>query len=315
MVQRTTTERHGREINLDFFSVAGDPHLMQLHTNQAVTCKLLQNQTYISNPYFKITGIAKHVGDPELTATAISSLQIDFFDSAGQLIAYYRALNGKLPFELIHLDPSSSSSSLVHIDHGEQHSSEGHLTLTHLPSSTQITVNRWSKFYYFLVRSSELLLNNSNGYLITGCPQNEIIDRQAIIARLKERFARSERKIIVLPARQRRQISLRESDIPSQCEQICSTDGNDFPDECLFDCLALAVSNASQALQVDYMHRKVTRERRQLADNDQHIVKEFQACYEKGLVCKTLPTDSASNQSFFSSSLVFFICTLLFLFK
>ena len=238
------------------------------------------------------------------------SIQIDFFDSDGQLIGYYRAVNGKLPFELIHLH--SSSSSLVHMDNGEKHSSEGHVTLTHLPSSTQITVNLWSKFYYFLVRSSELLLNNSNGYLITGCPQNEIIDRQAIVARLRERFARSQRKIVAVSSRERRDISLRESDIPDQCERICSPDENDFPDECLFDCLAIAVTNVTQAFHVDQMHRKVTRERRQLVENDQQVVQEFQACYKKGLICKTMPTDTGSIRSF-SYSLIFFICTLPFL--
>jgi hypothetical protein len=180
---------------------------------------------------------------------------------------------------------------MIKIDHGEHHSTEGHLTLTHIPSSTQITVNLWSKFYYFLVRSSELLLNNSHGYLITGCPQNEIIDRQAIIARLKERFAQSQRQILVIPTRTRRDIHLLESDIPNQCEKICSSNENDFIDECIFDCLAIAVVNASQALHVNEMHMKISRERRQMIENDQQIVKEFKQCYKKGLVCKTMPTD------------------------
>jgi hypothetical protein len=271
-----------------FFSgFLGDPHLVQLHTTKAVTCRLLQNRTYISNPHFKITGISKHVGDPDLTATAITSLQIDFFNSNGNFIAYYRALNGKLPFEINYLD--SSSSSIIKIDHGEQHSTEGHLTLTHVPSSTQITVNIWSKFYYFLVRSSELLLNNSNGYLITGCPLNEIIDRQAIIARLKERFARSQQQIIAIPARQRRSITFYASELPEKCEQTCSSNENDFIDECLFDCLALATVNATQALRVNEIHLSTSRERRQLIADDHRIVQEFKQCYKKGLVCKTMP--------------------------
>ncbi len=252
------------------------------------------------------------MGDPELTATAITSLQIDFFNSNGQLIAYYRALNGKLPLELVYLD--SLSSSMIKIDHGEKHSTEGHLTLTHIPSSTQITVNLWSKFYYFLVRSSELLLNNSNGYLITGCPKNEIIDRQAIIARLKERFARSQRPILVLPTRQRRHIQLLESDIPDQCEKICLSNENDFIDECLFDCLAIAVSNASQALHVNEMHMKVSRERQQLVENDKRVVKEFKDCYKKGLVCKTMPTDKGlTTQTSFTMMII--ILSLIFLLK
>jgi len=164
---------------------------------------------------------------------------------------------------------------------------------THIPSSTQITVNIWSKFYFFLIRSSELLLNNSNGYLITGCPQNEIIDRQAIVARLKERFARSQREIVVLTSRQRRQLRLKESELPEQCEKICSSNENDFIDECLFDCLALALVNATQALHVNEMHMTASRERRQLIENDNRVVKEFKDCYKKGLVCKTMPDPDA----------------------
>lgn len=178
---------------------------------------------------------------------------------------------------------------MIKIEHGEKHSNEGHLTLTHIPSSTQITINIWSKFYYFLVRSSELLLNNSNGYLITGCPQSEIIDRQAIIARLKQRFAQSQRQILVIPSRQRRQISLNEKDIPNECEKICSIDENDFIDECLFDCLAIGLVNATQALHVNEMHTKISRERRQLIENDKHVVKEFTDCYKKDVICQTKP--------------------------
>ena len=255
-----------------------------------MTCKLLGNRTYIGNPHFKITGIAKHVGDPSLTATALTSLQIDFFDSNSHLIAYYRASNGKLPLQLSFVD--SSSSSLVKIDHGEHHASEGHLTLTHAPTSTQITVNTWSKFHFFLVRSSELLLNNSNGYLITGCPPDEIIDRQAIIARLRERFARSQKQVLV-QTRQRRSVPLRESDIPAQCELICSSNGNDFPEECLFDCLAFASINVTQALNVHEMHSMVSRERRQLVENDQRVVNEFEECYRKGVVCKKIKDPDA----------------------
>lgn len=271
--------------------ILGDPHLIQLHTTKAITCKLLNNRTYISNPHFKITGISKHVGDPELTATALTSLQIDFFNSTGDLIAYYRVLNGKLPLEIIYLD--SLSSLIIKIDNGEQHSTEGHITLTHIPTSTQITVNLWSKFYFFLVRSSELLLNNSNGYLITGCPQNEIIDRQAIIARLKERYARSQKQILIATSRQRRSISLQESEFPKECEKICLLNENNFHDECLFDCLALGLVNATQALHVNEMHRKFSREQRQLIENDKRIVKEFKQCYKEGVVCKTMPTDKA----------------------
>ena len=265
---------------------------MQLHTTQAVTCKLLQNRTYIANPHFKITGIAKHVGDPSLTATALTSLQIDFFDANGHSIAYYRASNGKLPLKLAFVD--SLASSLVKIDHGEQHASEGHLILTHVPTSTQITVNIWSKFYFFLVRSSELLLNNSNGYLITGCPADEIIDRQAIIARLRERFARSQKQVLV-QTRQRRSVVLRESDIPDRCQSICSSDANDFPEECLFDCLAFASVNVTQALTVNDMHTMVSRERRELIKSDQRVVNEFKECYRQGVVCKKLRDSDGST--------------------
>lgn len=273
-------------------SIHGDPHLVQLHTNKSVTCQLLQNRTYISNPFFKITGIAKHVGDPELTATAISSLQIDFFDLQGHLIGYYRAMNGKLPFEIHYLD--SQAPSMIKIDHGEQNSIDGQLTILHIPTSTQFVINRWSKFFYFLVRSSEILLNNSNGYLITGCPQTEILDRQMIITRLRERFARSQQTVTVSSSdRQRRHVNLLESQLPNECERICSFDNNEFFEECLFDCLALAVTNASQALQVDRMHRHVIRERKQLIENDQYTVKQFKDCYDKGVICKTMSTDCA----------------------
>ncbi|CAF2440323.1 unnamed protein product [Rotaria sp. Silwood2] len=266
--------------------VLGDPHIIALRTTKAITCKLLNNRTYISNPHFKITGVSKYVGDPELTATAITSLQIDFFNSDGSLIAYYRVLNGKLPLELIYLD--SLSPSIIKIDHSEKHSNQGHVTLIHIPTSTEIIVNMWSKFYFFLVRSSELLLDNSDGYLITGCPQNEIIDRQAIITRLKERFAQSQRQVSVVATRQRREISLNESQLPQQCEHICLLNENDFIDECMFDCLALATINVTQALHVHQMHITTSRERRQLIENDNRIVQEFKKCYKKGLVCKKM---------------------------
>ena len=161
--------------------------------------------------------------------------------------------------------------------------------MTHVPTSTQITVNIWAKFYFFLVRSSELLLNNSNGYLITGCPQNEIIDRQAIIERLRERFLRSQQQVAVISSRQRRYASLRESELPEQCQTICSSNGNDFVDECLFDCLAFATVNVSQALRVNEIHLATSRERRQLAENDNRVVEEFKDCYKKGVICKTMP--------------------------
>ncbi len=292
--------------------ILGDPHILQLHTTKAITCKLLENRTYISNPHFKITGISKHVGDPALTATAITSLQIDFLNSNGSLIAYYRALNGKLPLELIYLD--SLSPSIIKIDHGEQHSTEGHLTFTHIPTSTQITVNIWSKFYFFLVRSSELLLNNSNGYLITGCPQNEIIDRQAIIARLKERFARSQRQVVIATSRQRRQTVIQESELPQECQQICSIDRNDFIEECLFDCLALALVNVTQALRVNEMHMATSRERRQLVENDHRVVKEFQECYKKGLVCQTMPDPDAVRDNGFRKQTSVLMVTIILLF-
>jgi hypothetical protein len=247
-----------------------------------------------------------------LTATAITSLQIDFLNSNGSLIAYYRALNGKLPFELIYLD--SLSSSIIKIDHGEQHSTEGHLTFTHIPTSTQITVNIWSKFYFFLVRSSELLLNNSNGYLITGCPQNEIIDRQAIIARLKERFARSQRQVVIATSRQRRHTVIQESELPQECEQICSIDGNDFSEECLFDCLALALVNVTQALRVNEIHMATSRERRQLVENDHRVVKEFKECYQKGLVCKTMPDPDAVMDNGFRKQTSVLMVTIILLF-
>ncbi|UJR27084.1 hypothetical protein I4U23_008386 [Adineta vaga] len=293
-------------------SIHGDPHIVQLHTSKAITCRLLHNRTYISNPHFKISGISKHVGDPELTATAITSLKIDFYNSQGDLIAYYQASNGKLPLDLNYLD--SLSASIIKIDHGEQHTTEGHLTFTHVPTSTQITVNKWSKFYYFLVRSSEYLLNNSNGYLITGCPPTEIVDRQAIIARLKERFAQSQRQIMVVTNRQRRQISMYESELPQQCEQICSNKENDFMDECLFDCLAFAVVNPTQALRVNEMHVSTSRKRRQLAKNDIRVVKEFQECYEKGLVCKTMPYDDTNTGLQKSISFLMIIMILMFYF-
>ncbi|CAF3592458.1 unnamed protein product [Rotaria sordida] len=267
-------------------SIHGDPHIISLHTTKAITCRLLNNRTYISNPHFKITGISKYVGDPELTATALTSLQIDFFNSNGSLIAYYRALNGKLPLELIYLD--TLSTSIIKIDNSEKHSNQGHITLNHIPTSTQIIVNIWSKFYFFLIRSSELLLNNSDGYLITGCPQNEIIDRQAIITRLKERFAQSQRQISIVTTRQRRQIILYESKLSEQCEHICSSNENDFIDECIFDCLALATINITQALNVNQMHIKTSRERQQLIENDKRIVHEFKECYKKGLICKKM---------------------------
>ncbi|CAF4780102.1 unnamed protein product [Rotaria sp. Silwood1] len=267
-------------------SIHGDPHIIPLHTTKAITCKLLSNRTYISNPHFKITGISKYVGDPELTATAITSLQIDFFNSNGSLIAYYRTFNGNLPLELISLD--SLSPSIIKVDHDEKHSNQAHLTLTHIPTSTQIIVNVWSKFYFFLVRSSEILLNNSDGYLITGCPQNEIIDRQAIITRLKERFAQSQRQVSVVTTRQRREIILDESKLPQECEHICSLNENDFIDECIFDCLALASKNVTQALHVNQMHITTSRERRQLIENDDRIVHEFKECYKKGVACKKM---------------------------
>ena len=189
------------------------------------------------------------------------------------------------------------ASSIIKIDHGEQRETEGHLTFTHIPTATQITVNKWSKFYYFLVRSSELLLNNSNGYLITGCPHNEIIDRQAIIARLKERFAQSQRRIMVVTNRQRRQTSMYESELPEQCKKICSMKENDFVEECLFDCLAFAVTNPKEALRIHEMHVSTSQQRQHLADNDVHTVQKFQECYQKGLVCKTMPnTDDFTNR-------------------
>jgi hypothetical protein len=41
------------------------------------------------------------------------------------------------------------------------------------------------------------------------------------------------------------------------------------------------------------MHRKFSREQRQLIENDKRIVKEFKQCYKEGVVCKTMPTDKA----------------------
>lgn len=231
-----------------------------------------------------MTGVSKHIGDPSLTATALTSIQIDYFDSNGNLLVYYRANHGQLPFTLIQVNPNVSSS-IVKIEYGEHHAKEGHLILTHLPTSTQIIVNVWSKYYYFLVRSSELILNNSHGYLITGCPPDEIIDRQAIIARLRERFARSQRQISIVQSRQRREIILKESEIPEQCLDSCSTNDNEYPDECLFDCLALALVNVSQALQVHEIHLKISREREELVKNDYRVIKEFQQCYREGLIC------------------------------
>ena len=272
---------------MNFMFILGDPHLVQLHTTKPITCKLLNNRTYISNSYFKITGVSKHVGHPSLTATAITSLQIDFFNSSGSLIAYYRAFNGKLPLKLIYLD--SSSLSIIKIDHGNKHATEGYLTLIHIPTSTQIIVNRWSRFHFFLIRSSELLLNNSHGYLITGCPKNEIIDRQAIIARLKARFAKSQRQIRVVEQRQHHlQKVLYESELPEQCEQICSSRENDFFDECMFDCLALASVNATLALHVNEMHVATSRERRHIIENDHHVLHEFTQCYKKGSICQII---------------------------
>ncbi|CAF1218289.1 unnamed protein product [Adineta steineri] len=294
-------------------SIHGDPHIVQLHTTTAVTCRLLENRTYISNPHFKITGISKHVGHPDLTATAITSLQIDFYNLNGSLIAYYRASSGKLPLELIYRD--ALSPSIIKIDHGEQRSTEGHITLTHIPTSTQITVNIWAKFYFFLVRSSELLLNNSNGYLITGCPPNEIIDRQAIIARLKERFAQSQRQVAITTARQRRHIFLHESQLPQKCEQICSIKENDFVDECLFDCLAFASFNATQALRVNEIHLSTSRERRQLVENDNQIVKEFKECYKQGIVCQTMPDPDGITDRGLTNQISFFIMIIILLFS
>ncbi|CAF3697906.1 unnamed protein product [Adineta steineri] len=294
-------------------SIHGDPHIVQLHTTTAVTCRLLENRTYISNPHFKITGISKHVGHPDLTATAITSLQIDFYNLNGSLIAYYRASSGKLPLELIYRD--ALSPSIIKIDHGEQRSTEGHITLTHIPTSTQITVNIWAKFYFFLVRSSELLLNNSNGYLITGCPPNEIIDRQAIIARLKERFAQSQRQVAITTARQRRHIFLHESQLPQKCEQICSIKENDFIDECLFDCLAFASFNATQALRVNEIHLSTSRERRQLVENDNQIVKEFKECYKQGIVCQTMPDPDGITDRGLTNQISFFIMIIILLFS
>lgn len=257
---------------------------MQLHTTKAITCRLLNNRTYISNPHFRITGLSQHVGDPDLTATAITALQIDFFNSTGGLIAYYRAFKGKLPLELNYFD--ALGSSIIKIDYSEKHATEGHIALIHVPTSTQIIVNMWAKFYYFLVRSSELLLNNSHGYLITGCPQNEIIDRQAIIARLRERFAQSQRQVSVVVTRQRRNIFIEESQLPKECEQTCSSNDNEFTEECIFDCLAIASVNPTQALNVNQMHIRTTRERTQLVENDKRVVKDFKDCYRKGVVCK-----------------------------
>ena len=259
---------------------------MQLHTNKAITCKLLHNRTYLSNPHMKITGISKHVGDPALTATALTALQIEFFDSNGNLVTYYRANNGDLPLTMFNLN--SLGASIVKTEYGEHHAKQGHLILTHLPTSTQIIVNIWSKFYYFLVRSSELLLNHSHGYLITGCPPDEIIDRQAIIARLRERFARSERQVTLVQSRHRREIVVRESNVPDQCIQSCSTNVNEFPEECLFDCLAFALINITQAFQVNEMHIKTSQGRNELIKNDQRIVKEFQNCYREGVICQTI---------------------------
>ncbi|CAF0929496.1 unnamed protein product [Adineta ricciae] len=281
-------------------SIHGDPHIVQLHTAKAITCRLLHNRTYISNPHFKISGISKHVGDPQLTATAITSLRIEFYNTHGDVLAYYHASNGKLPLDLNYLD--TLASSIIKIDHGEQRATEGHLTFTHIPTATQITVNKWSTFYYFLVRSSELLLNNSNGYLITGCPHNEIIDRQAIIARLKERFAQSQRRIMVVANRQRRQTSIYESELPQQCEKICSMKENDFVEECLFDCLAFAVTNPKEALRIHEMHVSTSQQRQHLADNDVQTVEKFQECYKKGLVCKKMPDpDDFTNRSLTTS--------------
>lgn len=293
--KRATTSIHGEILPSSTKLIAylffvylsvGDPHLVQLHTSKAVTCKLLQNRTYLSNPHLKITGVSKHVGDPALTATALTAIQVEFFDGQGNLASYYRASHGQLPLSLNHIH--TPVPSMVKIEYGEHHHKEGHLILTHLPTSTQIIVNVWSKFYYFLVRSSELLLNNSHGYLITGCPADEIIDRQAIIARLRERFARSQRQVLIVSSRQRREIVLRESDIPEHCLESCSNNDNEYPDECQFDCLALALVNVSQALQVNEMHVKVSRERDELIKNDYRAVKEFRDCYREGVICQKI---------------------------
>ncbi|CAF4143884.1 unnamed protein product, partial [Adineta steineri] len=158
-------------------------------------------------------------------------------------------------------------------------------------------------------------LNNSNGYLITGCPPNEIIDRQAIIARLKERFAQSQRQVAITTTRQRRHIFLHESQLPQKCEQICSIKENDFVDECLFDCLAFASFNATQALRVNEIHLSTSRERRQLIENDNQIVKEFKECYKQGIVCQTMPDPDGITDRGLTNQISFFIMMIMLLFS
>jgi hypothetical protein len=295
--------------------------MMSLNGTRTVTCRLLHNRTYISNPHFKITGISKYVAHPLLTVTALHSLQIDYFDSNGSLIGYYRASNSQLPLTMTQVD-AQRLSSIITIEHDKQHTNEARVTLTHIPTSTQITVNSWSKFYFFLVRSSELLLMNSHGYLITGCPSSNIIDRQMIINRLEQRFVRSQRQVVVkIPTRQHRHNLMQESNLPQQYEQICSSDGNHFIDECLFDSLALATINTTQALTINKLHTSVSRVRRQLVDNDRHVVKLFQECYRQGLICQSMNNpDTIVNRGyaqqmamlllFFNLSCSTFLCFL-----
>ncbi|CAF0876935.1 unnamed protein product [Adineta steineri] len=238
-----------------------DPHIDQLHTTKAVTCELLENRTYISNASFKITGISKRVAHPDLTATAITSLQIYFYNLNGNLIAYYRASNGKLPLELIYRDPLSPS--IIKIDHGERHSTE------------------------------ELLLNNSNGYLITGCSPNGIIDRQAMIVQLKERSAQSQRQLVIATRRQRRHILLHESQLLQE---------------------SFASFNATPALRVNEIHLSTSRERRQLVKNDNKIVKEFKECYKQGITCQTMPDPDGITDRESTNQISFFIMVITLLF-
>ena len=100
----------------------------------------------------------------------------------------------------------------------------------------------------------------------------------------------------------------RESNVAERCDASCSIDENEYPEECLFDCLALAQINVSLALRVNEMHVKISRERDELLRNDRRVVDDFRQCYQEGRVC--LKTNAASLKNV---SLLFVVGLLLLL--
>jgi hypothetical protein len=143
----------------------GDPHVIPFKLNYQAPCNFLGDTICLKNDYVQINCISSDIGGLRV----LSAIEIQFFYN-NTPIAVYSANNGSLPTSFMNrqaLVLNSNRESSVFIIN-----KSANVLIVDIQSKSYIQVGVYQSAYSLLVRTSDDLLINSYGLLLSNCLTN-----------------------------------------------------------------------------------------------------------------------------------------------